>query len=144
MIDNNQTSDLSRLFRLCQKIGNGLKFLETFLKKSIVRRGQEINSVSAGEEFGDIEAEDRETEPSSKKDKGKGKARPKASGIEPAIKWVQDVLNLKDKFDSVWKNSFEGNRTVESALNEVSCLHRRIIRVNLTFIAGFRNIRQSE
>lgn len=121
MIDNNKTSDLSRLFRLCQKIGKGLKCLETSLKKSIIRRGQEINVVSIGDEFGDAEAEEKEVEQSS--NKVKGKARPKASGIEPATKWVQDVLNLKDKFDLVWKNCFESNRAIESAYNDVRYLH---------------------
>ncbi|KDR76203.1 hypothetical protein GALMADRAFT_225884 [Galerina marginata CBS 339.88] len=113
MIDNNQTSDLSRLYRLCLKVPTGLTCLKSSLKTSIIRRGKEINIVSLGEDFVDVEGEGpMET------DKGKGKARAKGSGIEPAITWVQEVLNLKDRFDLSWKNSFESNREVESALNE--------------------------
>ncbi|KAF8135043.1 Cullin-domain-containing protein [Boletus edulis] len=35
-----------------------------------------------------------------------------------ALKWVQDVLDLKDRFDRLWKKAFESNRELESALNE--------------------------
>lgn len=117
MIDNNQSSDLSRLYRLCQKVPNGLLCLRSSLKKSIVERGKEINRSSSVEEF--VAVEDHEAETSSKKDKAK--AHLKTSGIEPAVRWVQEVLSLKDKLDLVWKNSFESNREIESSLNEVSC-----------------------
>ncbi|KAF8910649.1 ubiquitin ligase SCF complex subunit Cullin [Gymnopilus junonius] len=113
MIDNSQFDDLARLYRLCLKVPTGLPILRSSLKSSIVRRGKEINSTSLGEDFVDVEDETL-----TDKSKGKGKAKAKASGIETAINWVQDVLNLKDKFDLVWRASFDSNRDVESMLNE--------------------------
>lgn len=115
MIDNSQFDDLARLYRLCLKVPTGLPTLRSSLKVSIVRRGKEINSTSLGEDLVDVE-----DEASTEKSKEKGKAKAKASGIETAINWVQDVLSLKDKFDLVWKSSFDSNREVESTLNEVS------------------------
>ncbi|PPQ69073.1 hypothetical protein CVT26_003548 [Gymnopilus dilepis] len=113
MIDNNQFQDLERLYRLCLKVPTGLPTLRSSLKTSIVRRGKEINSTSLGDDLVDIEGE---APPEKSKDKGKAKA--KASGLETAINWVQDVLSLKDRFDLVWKTSFDSNRDVESTLNE--------------------------
>ncbi|KAF8968105.1 Cullin-domain-containing protein [Flammula alnicola] len=113
MIDNNKFEDLSRLYRLCRMVPTGLPTLQTSLKQSIICRGKEINQVALGEDFVEGEADEREP-----KDKGKGKARNPVSSIQPAVTWVQDVLNLKDKFDLVWKISFQSNRDVEIALND--------------------------
>ena len=119
LIDNNQFDDLSRLFRLCQMVPSGLPTLKTSLKNSIVDRGKEINHRSLGDEFLDADGGDKEVEASSKKDNGKGKARSPAAGIQPAINWVQDILNLKDKLDVLWKSCFQQSRDVEITLNEV-------------------------
>lgn len=122
MIDNNQFDDLSRLFRLCHMVPKGIACLQGSLKKSIIRRGREINQVSLGEDLVDNESEDKDS-----KDKGKGKGR--VPGIQPAITWVQDVLGLKDKFDTVWKTSFQSNREVEITLNDV-CFPFTIIDIS--------------
>ncbi|KIM39866.1 hypothetical protein M413DRAFT_19621 [Hebeloma cylindrosporum] len=113
MMDNNQLDHLSRLFRLCQMVPSGLPCLRTSLKNSIVKRGKEINQRSLGDEFLDADGGDKEVEAASKKD-----AKGKAGGIQPAINWVQDILNLKDKLDTLWKSSFQQSRDVEITLNE--------------------------
>jgi cullin 3 len=133
MMDNNQFDDLSRLFRLCQMVPTGLPSLKTSLKKSIVKRGKEINQRSLGDEFLDADGGDKEVEASSKKDNEKGKARNPPAGIQPAINWVQDILNLKDKLDILWKSSFQQSRDVEITLNEV-----RVIVDNLQ---SFRHVK---
>ncbi|KAF9477929.1 Cullin-domain-containing protein [Pholiota conissans] len=112
MVDNSQFDHLSRLFRLCRMVPTGIPCLQASLKKSIIRRGREINQVSLGDDLGDAnDAEDV-------KEKGKGKAKASALGIQPAVTWVQDVLALKDKFDIVWQNSFQSNRELEITLND--------------------------
>ncbi|KAF9244461.1 Cullin repeat-like-containing domain protein [Melanogaster broomeanus] len=35
-----------------------------------------------------------------------------------ALKWVRDVLDLKDKFNRLWKQAFESDQAVEGWLNE--------------------------
>jgi cullin 3 len=55
--------------------------------------------------------------------KGKGKAKPKMTGpqtLQQALKWVQDVLDLKDKFSRVWSEAFNSDRELETAMVEVS------------------------
>lgn len=73
--------------------------------------------------------------PSSKPSKGKGKERANgtASGaaasaapppqgkktLDAALKWVQDVLDLKDLFDRLLKVCFADDRIIQAAMNEV-------------------------
>ena len=118
MVDGNKISDFSRLYRLFLMVPAGLPCLKASLKASVARRGKEINDASIGEDS-DVEVEklgesSKKAESSSK---GKGKVSP---GIQPAINWVQGVLSLKDKFDTVWKDAFQSSREVESTLIEVS------------------------
>ncbi|KAL0575168.1 hypothetical protein V5O48_006790 [Marasmius crinis-equi] len=112
MIDNDKTDDLTRMYKLYTLVSQGLSCIKQALKRSIARRGKEINEVSLSSENLD--------EPTDAP-KEKGKARVVTAGAQTlasALKWVQDVLDLKDKFDRVWKTAFDGDREIEATLNE--------------------------
>jgi cullin 3 len=117
MIDNNKFEDLTRLFKLCCMVPTGLQCIKSALKDSIIRRGKVTNAGSISEEYLNDEDDPREMENKGHKEKGKG--RPPSTGVQPAMLWVQDVLDLKDRFDAVWKISLQTNRDVESCINEV-------------------------
>ncbi|THG92768.1 hypothetical protein EW026_g8250 [Hermanssonia centrifuga] len=117
MVDSDRLEDLSRLYRLFIMVPTGLPALKKALRDSVIRRGQELNISSALAEGVDL-AED---EPDDIKGKGKAKARPANSGaqtLQLALKWVEDVLALKDKCDGIWMKAFQSDREVESGLNE--------------------------
>ncbi|RXW17529.1 hypothetical protein EST38_g8325 [Candolleomyces aberdarensis] len=119
MIDTNKLSDLARLYRLYLPVPTGRQCLKKALRESILRRGKELNESSSGPSVGEGDADDGPEEDSSKrKEKAKSKARIPNMNALPAIKWVQDVLDLKDMFDSVWKEAFQSDREVEGAINE--------------------------
>ncbi|KAJ7127021.1 Cullin-domain-containing protein [Mycena epipterygia] len=109
MIDLNKTSDMARLYRLFIMVPTGLLCLKRALKDSVRRRGETINQASSGIEGGDGDA-------------AASKSRPTAGGAQTtlalALKWVQDVLDLKDLFDKIWKEAFSCDRELESNLNE--------------------------
>jgi len=80
----------------------------------------ELNTSSMeGQELGDGDAEE-DLNPSAK-GKGKAKVRPPTSahGLALALRWVEGVLQLKDKFDVIWEMAFKNNREIGSGLNEV-------------------------
>lgn len=110
MIDLNKTSDMARLYRLFIMVPTGLLCLKRALKDSVRRRGETINQASSGIEGGDGDA-------------AASKSRTTAGGAQTtltlALKWVQDVLDLKDLFDKIWKEAFSCDRELESNLNEV-------------------------
>ncbi|ETW83078.1 hypothetical protein HETIRDRAFT_474227 [Heterobasidion irregulare TC 32-1] len=124
MIDLDKFDDLKRLHQLFSMVPEGLPCLRKSLKGSVGRRGAEISGRSSNIQLGEGENEDdAESEKGKGKEKGqeKGKARPpnpNAQSLAIALKWVQDVLHLKDRFDYIWKNSFDSNRDLESGLNE--------------------------
>ncbi|KDQ59266.1 hypothetical protein JAAARDRAFT_33992 [Jaapia argillacea MUCL 33604] len=118
MVDFGKTEDLARLYRLCVMVPSGLPCLRKALKDSITRRGTDINASSVGGDGpdGDIDEEP----PEAPKGKGKGKAKAPAGTqtLSLALKWVEDVLELKDRFDRIWKYSVQSDRDLESGMNE--------------------------
>ena len=122
MIDHERLDDLSRLYHLYSTVAEGIPCLRRSLKDSVQKRGTELSGVTAEErQLGDGGADD-EHDPSAK-GKGKAKARPPhagAQGLALALRWVEDVLQLKDKFDRIWEMAFKNNREIESGLNEVT------------------------
>lgn len=118
MIDLDKLDDLTRLYSLSLMVPTGLPCLKKAWRDRIVRRGKEINSSSIPVEGGDFAAED---EVDDAKSKGKGKARvpnPAAQTLSLALKWVQDVLDLKDKFHRIWLEAFSSDRDLEASLTE--------------------------
>ncbi|EKM58373.1 uncharacterized protein PHACADRAFT_252641 [Phanerochaete carnosa HHB-10118-sp] len=117
MIDADKKEDLSRLYRLFTMVPTGLPALRRALRDSVVRRGKElavVNTTADADVGGDDEAEDF-------KGKGKSKAAGAGSGaqtLQLALKWVQDVLNMKDKFDALWVQAFRNDREIETGINE--------------------------
>jgi cullin 3 len=105
MIDLNKMDDVARLYRLFTQVPAGRPCLKRALKDSISRRGKNINQASSGIESAPDEA-----------------AAIKSTGAQTltlALKWVQDVLDLKDLFDRIWREAFQSDRELESNLNEV-------------------------
>lgn len=144
MIDNSKFEDLSRLFKLCIMVPTGLGSLSSALKGSILRRGKQVNEASSSDLFVEIEGHARET------DKRKGKARPPTTNNQPALQWMQSVLDLKDRFDRMWKTSFQSNRELESSMNNVrrpvstcSCLVNEFSRPSAYLSTWTRNVRSS-
>ncbi|KAI6102086.1 Cullin family-domain-containing protein [Pisolithus sp. B1] len=121
MIDLDKIEDLNRLYRLFETVSPGLPTLRRALKASVLRRGKEINQVSACTESGeatDADPDKAETETGKVNGKAKGRVGGQPQTLILALKWVQDILELKDKFDRLEKEAFLCNREIESALHE--------------------------
>jgi cullin 3 len=114
MIDADRIDDLRRLYRLFVHVSSasdGPQTLKKALRESIINRGRLINDSGS-------------SAPASSDEKGKGKPRvgAQAQTLEDALKWVQDSLDLKVKFDRVLKHAFDSNKVLETAIIEVSSL----------------------
>jgi cullin 3 len=122
MIDADKMDDLARLYSLFTMVPAGRPCLKKSLKESVARRGKEINRASIGvDDAGGAANGQDEVAPDSEV-KGKARQNTGAQTLALALKWVQDVLDLKDCFDQVWKRSFQRDRELESALNDV-CIY---------------------
>lgn len=121
MIDHGKFSDLSRLYNLYSTVAGGVPSIRQVLKDSILRRGSELNTITTAD--GETVGVDEEAEAvMDAKPKPKGKARLGGGGIAQstalALKWVEDVLALKDKFDTVLNTCFRNDRDLEGGMNE--------------------------
>jgi cullin 3 len=115
MIDTDKIRSLTLMYKLFKRVTTGIPSIRRAFKESIVRRGSEINQNA---EF-DVAEEHVEVEGGSK---GKGKAKQRVTGpqtLQQSLKWVRDVLDLKDKFHRVWSESFNSDRELETAMVEV-------------------------
>lgn len=81
--------------------------------------------------------QDEEEEKIDLKGKGKagvkGKGKTESSGMvsaktKAALAWVQNVLDLKDKFDMLLIEAFETDKSMEKAINDVSTHSRPWMR----------------
>lgn len=120
MLDGDRMADLRRLYTLFLRVpdDSGKEALRLALRDSVETRGKAINesALAAAAPPADDEDEKMDT-------KGKAKAKAPSSGstaLSQALRWVQDVLDLKDKFDAILDQAFNGDKQVQASINEVS------------------------
>lgn len=122
MIDADRISDLSRLYTLFCRVPEekGKTTLRLALRKDIEDRGKAVNDAAAVEsEAGPSTAVTEEVDDPT--GKGKAKAVTASGQLSSALRWVQDVLDLKDKFDATLSQAFGSDMSVQMSINEVSC-----------------------
>ena len=115
MIDTDKIQSLTLMYQLFKRVPTGIPSIRKAFKESIIRRGSEINLNAEP----DVAEEPAEGGGSSG---GKGKAKPRVTGphsLQQSLKWVVDVLELKDKFRRVWSEAFNSDRELETAMVEV-------------------------
>ena len=136
MIDSHKTEDLARLHQLCSGTPTGLPCLKRALRDSVTQRGKEINRLSVViDEAEEDQAGGGDGEGDAKR---KGRLAKIKSANTGASRWVQDVLDLKDKFDAIWTHCWQCDRELESTLNEVSG------RAMKSFASGLTACRHSQ
>ncbi|CAE6431877.1 unnamed protein product [Rhizoctonia solani] len=112
LIDTERTEDLARLLRMFQlpPEESGIKLLRLRLKESIIGRGKTINE--------ECDEDAVATTKQSTDGKKAGEASAKSMAVQTAIKWMTDVLALKDHFDRLLANSWGGEVSMQTAINE--------------------------
>lgn len=139
MVDASKVEDLARLYRLCSGIQTGLPCLKRALKASISRRGKEINRLSVVVD----EVEEDQAGADEGDAKRKGRIAKIKSANTGASRWVQDVLDLKDRFETIWKNCWQSDREIESSINEVGDTEKLVCHrftLCLKAFSGFVNL----
>jgi cullin 3 len=113
MIDANKLEDLNRMYKLFFEVSThtgGPQAFRKGLKDSILARGRIVNEINDPLN-GAAAALDEENR--------KGKHSTPVQALTLALKWVQDSLDLKDKFDMILKHALLGDRTCEFSITEV-------------------------
>ncbi|ORX96190.1 Cullin-domain-containing protein [Basidiobolus meristosporus CBS 931.73] len=101
MLMNNKNEDILRMYKLLARIQSGHVEMKTSINQYIKKLGDTINSNCEAVET-----------PSST---GKGPGSNAATST--ALRWVQDVLDLKDKFDEVLEQATGKDKQFQIAIN---------------------------
>jgi cullin 3 len=113
MIDNNRLEELNLVYDLNKRVDEKTAETTRAIQKRIVDMGHDINNdaVAASQAVVPAPAADSA-------DKGKAPAQEKSINQQTvaAIKWVEDVLSLKDKFDTIWKTAFASDPLLQQAI----------------------------
>ncbi|PWN27242.1 Cullin-domain-containing protein [Jaminaea rosea] len=106
MLENHLKDDLRRLYKLFSRIkGDGPQQLKAGLKSFITKKGADINAGVVAVTQGAAS--------------GTAAAAPASSPQATlALRWVEDVLAFKTKFDDILRTSFDDDKGVEAVLNE--------------------------
>ncbi|KAI5300150.1 Cullin-3 [Ascosphaera atra] len=121
MLDNDITDDLNVLFKLVSRIDNQKIELRNAFKKRVMELGEQINSNAT--EAGKAPPAAPAPKEGADKEKGKIKGSHDKTVVvnaqtAAAIKWVDDVLDLKAKYDDIWKRAFDEDHGLQAALTE--------------------------
>ncbi len=123
MIDNDRVEDLSILYQLISRIDTSKEALKTILQKRVLELGFEIEKDLKNTDFSTPAAAAGDGEEQQTANDGPEKSKPQllsaaAQQTAAAIKWVDDVLKLKDKFDHLWEACFEKDLPIQSAVTK--------------------------
>ncbi|KAJ4419098.1 hypothetical protein N0V85_001157 [Neurospora sp. IMI 360204] len=118
MIDNDRLDDLSILYQLISRVDSTKSALKVILQRRVRELGQEIEKALKNTDFSVVSAAAGDGE-----DAGEAAEKAKAQTLNPtqqqtaaAIKWVDDVLQLKDKFDRILSDCFWDDLLLQSAI----------------------------
>lgn len=116
MLDNDRLGELEMVYELISRVDPKKEELRKALQKRAVELGGEINDAA-------IASSQPQTGKPAKaeNDKPDGDGKPPAEKpvnqqTAAAIKWVDDVLQLKDKYDKIWRSAFSSDQGLQTAL----------------------------
>ena len=118
MLDHDRYEELKLLYRLISRVDSEKNILKEKTSARLIELGKEINrSISStGAPVASVEAEGPGEE-SSKNAQASKEEREANNATSLAIKWVDEVLILKDKYDRIWTVAFEGDKGMNTALS---------------------------
>ncbi|KAE8145235.1 Cullin [Aspergillus avenaceus] len=113
MLDNDRLDVLRNVYVLSARVDTKKTPLTAAVQKRIVEMGQDINKAAIALAQA---APAKPEKPAGGEKKPAAKEKPVNQQTESAIKWVDDVLNLKNKFDKIWEQSFQSDPNMQSAI----------------------------
>ncbi|CAB5207874.1 unnamed protein product [Rhizophagus irregularis] len=103
MLRNEKMDDLGRMYKLFGRVVKGHDEMKSAISDYIRELGKAINETVTSNttaEGGNAASGDKQTE------------------VTVALRWVQEVLDLKDKFDKVQNLVLSNNKTFQTSFNE--------------------------
>ncbi|KAI9376243.1 Cullin [Aspergillus egyptiacus] len=117
MLDDGRLDTLGKVYALSARVDPKKSHLTAAVQKRVVELGREINAASVALAQAPPPAKSSEADGQKKdKEKEKEKEKPVNQLTSSAIKWVDDVLALKRKFDNILAKAFQDDQVLLSAI----------------------------
>jgi len=128
LVDSGKLEELSTLYSLVSLDPTAKGKVTRVLESHVIELGREIQRVLQATDFFSTpaasapEEADKNDEAAGKNEAG-GRTKPSqltaaAQQTAAAIKWVDDVLSLKDKFDRIWSECFKKDLSIQTAITK--------------------------
>ena len=119
MIDNDRFEDLSLLYQHIGRIDTKKEALKSSLHTRVMEMGGAINkNILSSDSPTKNDKKDEPSEGSKYEKKAQKEKNSAAAQTEAAIRWVDEVLLLRDKFDRIMSQCFQDDLAVQSALTK--------------------------
>lgn len=113
MVNNDRLSDLGLVFELEARVDNKKTELTRAMQRIIMEMGTTLNNAAITASTG----QGASAAPAAEGSEDKAKADKAVNQqTAAALKWVEDILELKDRFDNIWKVSFQEDNVLQAAL----------------------------
>lgn len=110
MLDHHRLDVLQSVYDLSARVDRKKAALTDAVQNRIRAMGQEINASSIAA------PQPKPSEANGDKKAEKEKEKPMNQQTMSAIKWVDDILGLKKKFDDLWEKSFRSDHGLQSSI----------------------------
>ncbi|KAF3395019.1 Cullin-3-B [Talaromyces pinophilus] len=115
MLDHDRVQDLANVYELNARIDPKKGALTKSIQTRIVQLGNEVNAAAKAFATAPPPAKSTEADGEKKSEKEKPVAPPVNQQTAAAIKWVDDILNLKKKFDAIWERAFASDQGMHTS-----------------------------
>ena len=117
MLDNNRLSELEMIYDLISRVDPKKEELKKAVQKRVVDLGAEVNSAAANDSQPQTEGSARPASVKAEGDEKPAVEKPVNQQTAAAVKWVDDVLQLKDKYDNILATAFQADQGLQTALS---------------------------
>lgn len=117
MVENDKFADLNLVFDLEARVDPKKPELTKAMQKIIMEMGTSINNNAIAASQAPAQASAADEGDDSKEKAKAGSAKAINQQTAAALKWVEEILALKDRFDHVTKVSFTSDQMVSTSIN---------------------------
>ena len=116
MLDHDRIGDLANVYVLISRIDKTKTTLTLAVQRRITEKGDEINATAKAFSQSPAPAPKVNESHGLNKKKGDDKDKPMNQQTVAAVKWVDDILNLKTKYDNIWKRAFDSDQGMQTSI----------------------------
>lgn len=116
MLDHDKLDVLKSVYELNSRVDRKKSVLAAAVQKRIYEMGQEINATSAALSQASSSAPRSTEKKANGGKKPAEKEKPVNQQTTTAIKWVDDILALKRKFDNIWEKAFMSDQGMQTSI----------------------------